>query len=233
MRMKKVKGLMRSNQLFFVVVFSFLYLTMLVLSHIANFIPSFGISESTYAPTVQAQPVTSAAATTTPPPVTPESLNNITPNDFQSKIINPVLVKLNIYSPSTSTLLLGTAIQESLIGKLSKNIFQITLSTAKDINENYLTKHPDLQNAVNTFYTPQQTLAWNLKNNVNYQTALATIVYLKTNKPIPNSNNPEALGKFWKVNYNTYDGKGNARQYADHLEYFLTNNDVPVSELQA
>jgi len=224
---------MRSNQLFYAVI-AFVYLTVLVLLHIANFLPPFATNAPEQSQVIQTpiNPI-HAASYDSARFVTPESLDNINAQTFQTKVINPVLFKLNIYSPSTSTLLLGTAIQESLVGKLSKNVFQITLRTAKNINAHYLTQHPELQNAVNNYYVPDHTLQWNLKNNVNYQTALASVVYLSSNKPIPNADNPETLGKFWKVNYNSYLGKGTAREYATHLQYVLSNDQVPVSELNA
>ena len=50
---------------------------------------------------------------------------NVNVTNFQAKIINPVLLKMHLYSLSASNLLLGTAIQETLLGKLSKNMFQI------------------------------------------------------------------------------------------------------------
>lgn len=167
----------------------------------------------------------------TPPSL--QTVNNVSPNDFQSKVLNPDLMKLNIYSPAASNLLLGTAIQESLLGKLSKNVFQITLSTAEDINSTYLVKHPDLRNAVNYFYDPQRPLSWNLSNNVNYEVAIASIVYLRANRPLPNATDPEALGLFWKKNYNTYFGKGTAREYALNLETYLSKDHQLATQFRA
>lgn len=162
-----------------------------------------------------------------------QSLNNVNASDFQQKVINPDLMKLNIYSPSISNLLVGTAIQESLLGKLSKNIFQITLSTAMDINNDYLVKHPKLKAAVNYFYDASRSLSWNLENNVNYEIALASIVYLKANHPLPNATDPNALGRFWKINYNTYSGRGTARQYAVHLKSYLLKDPQLASQFHA
>jgi hypothetical protein len=185
-------------------------------------------------PSIQAVPEKSVQTfinITTPPPL--QTVNNVSPNDFQTKVLNPDLMRLNIYSPAASNLLLGTAIQESLLGKLSKNVFQITLSTAEDINSTYLVKHPDLRNAVNYFYDPQRPLSWNLSNNVNYEVAIASIVYLRANRPLPNATDPEALGQFWKRNYNTYFGKGTAREYAVNLESFLSKDHQLATQFRA
>lgn len=154
-------------------------------------------------------------------------ITNVKDNDFQSKAINPVLIKLNLYSPASSNLLLGTAIQETMIGKLSKNIFEISLETAKDVNYYYLAKNPELKAAVGHFYNSQESLSWNLKNNVAYEIAMARIVYLmKTNKPLPKATDLYALGKFWKINYNTYLGKGTAREYEINYEEFIKSRQM-------
>jgi hypothetical protein len=55
---------------------------------------------------------------------------------------------------------------------------------------------------------------------------------MKTNKPIPNATDPIALGRFWKINYNTYLGKGTAREYAIHYEEYIKSQQL-ASQYQA
>lgn len=202
----------------------------------ASALPSQTAAQQTEAQNVSVQAVSDTETHGVATPVKPVSLQEVKKigaSDFQNKVLNPDLKKLNIYSPSISNLLLGTAIQESLIGHLSKNIFQISLSTAKDINADYLAKHPDLKKAVSYFYYPKRPLSWNLSNNVNYEVAVASLVYLKTNQPLPTATNPEALGQFWKINYNTYDGKGTAQQYVIHLENYISKNPQLAEQFHA
>lgn len=141
---------------------------------------------------------------------------------FQQTVIDPTLAKLGLYSKSASNLLLGTAMQESCIGRRSSNIFQIDMPTAVDVNANYLAFRPKLNQSVAQLYNPQQSLSWNINNNVPYQVALARIVYLRHNKLIPDAADSAALAQYWKDNYNTYLGKGTAAQYQTiYNHYFL------------
>lgn len=140
---------------------------------------------------------------------------------FQQKIIDPTLIKLNLYSPAVSNLLLGTAMQESCIGRLSTNIFQIDLTTAQDVNINYLAFRPKLNKAIDQFYNRQYSLEWNINHNIAYQVALARIVYLRTNKPLPDATDNLGLAQYWKDNYNTYLGKGATKKYLNIYENYF------------
>ena len=161
---------------------------------------------------------------------------NIGPTTFQTRVIDPVLKQINLYSAGASKLLLGTAIQESFMGKLSKNIFQIEQATVKDINNRILSAHPNLRNAVQQLYNPEQSLAWNLKNNVKYEVAMARLVYLKSNQNIPDTSNVNTLGQFWKKYYNTYLGKGKASQFSAHFASFISSDQqasIPTADIQS
>lgn len=142
---------------------------------------------------------------------------------FQKNLINPTLLQLNLYSDAASNLLLGTGLQESCLGKLSSNIFQIDLTTAEDIKNNYLAFRPQLSKAVDKLYDPTHSQEWNLKNNIPYEIAIARIVYLRSRHDLPDANDSEALARFWKDNYNTYLGKGTVQQYRRIYEdkYFV------------
>ncbi len=142
-------------------------------------------------------------------------------NYFKNTIINPTLVALDLYSDSASNLLIGTAMQESCLGRLSNNIFQIKLNTAQDINTNYLAYRPALYKAVMKLYNNSHSLEWNLNNNINYQVALARIVYQRSHGELPNASNSKALAEFWKNNYNTYLGRGTASQFQSIYDNYL------------
>lgn len=201
---------------YFVVLALFLLITVATILHINLYPPQLVFS--------QAVPLQlfGSDSTLQQPVLTTELASNAT-GDFQSRMINPVLVKLHLYSPSSSNLLMGTAIQETMIGRLSKNIFQISLDTAQDVNKYYLSKNPVLQAEVNAYYNSRRSLNWNLENNVKYEIAMARIIYLRTNKPLPSATDLGGLGKFWKVNYNTYLGKGTAHEYVENYEEYIKN----------
>lgn len=154
------------------------------------------------------------------PVVTNPALN------FQTKDINPVLKQLHLYSTSASNLLLGTAIQESLLGRLSHNIFQIDPGTTPDVIKNYLNYRPKLKAAVFRFYNAEHSLHWNLNNNIKFEIAIARIVYLRSNELLPTASNVQAMGRFWKTNYNTYLGKGTPNEFITHYAQFVYTKPV-------
>ncbi len=208
---------MNSEKSFYLVVLSiFLFLTFISILRINLYPPELVLSQA-----VPMQPIMQQLVSS--------SVVSVNSNTFQAKAIDPVLQKLNLYSPASSNLLLGTAVQETMVGRLSRNIFQISLDTAKDVNNYYLAKNPVLKAAVARMYVAQKSLAWNLENNVAYEIAMARMIYLmKTDKPIPSATDPMALGKFWKVNYNTYLGKGTAKEYAVHFVEYEKDQQLAI-----
>ncbi len=204
---------------YFVFLALFILLTVVTLLHINLYPPQLVFSQAIPMRIVDNEPAISQPVLTTQLASTTSTTKQT--GDFQSKMINPVLVRLHLYSPSSSNLLLGTAIQETMIGRLSKNIFQISIDTARDVNKYYLSKNPMLKTEVDAFYNSRQSLNWNLEHNVNYEIAMARIIYLRTNQPLPNAADLKGLGRYWKINYNTYLGKGTAREYVENYEEYI------------
>lgn len=148
--------------------------------------------------------------------------SNFGPGTFQTRVIDPVLMRINLYSKAASTLLLGTAIQESSLGKLSKNMFQIQTQTVQDLNMHYLVHHRELKNIVHELYDTQHSISWNLNNNVEYEIAIARIIYLRGNQQLPHASNIDGLARFWKKYYNTYLGKGTPNQFKSHFYDYVS-----------
>ncbi len=140
--------------------------------------------------------------------------------DLREIVIQPTLKKLNLWSESAENLLLGTAAQESLMGRHLKQIqgpaigiFGCEPPTHNDIWSNYLMYRGELMSAVlkltvpNTMRTEQ--LAWNLK----YAAAICRIHYLRVKEPLPDPNDLVALACYWKNHYNTHLGKGTVEDF--------------------
>jgi hypothetical protein len=144
------------------------------------------------------------------------------PSTFETRVIDPVLMHINLYSKAASKLLLGTAIQESSLGKLSKNMFQIQTQTVQDLNMHYLVHHRELKNVVHKLYDPEHSISWNLNNNVEYEVAIARIIYLRGNQQLPHASNIDGLAHFWKKYYNTYLGKGTPNQFKSHFYDYVS-----------
>ena len=149
-------------------------------------------------------------------------------NQLLSEIIVPTLKYLEMDSPASRNLLLGTAAQESHMGKYIRQIkgpalgiYQMEPATHDDIWENYLAYRPSLVKKLNQLLCPGfdnvEQLIWNLK----YATAMARIHYRRVPKPLPE---PEAIGElalYWKAFYNTFEGKGTVVEFKHNYQRFV------------
>lgn len=141
--------------------------------------------------------------------------------DLREAIIRPTLKKIGLWSEAAENLLLGTAAQESQMGRYLRQIgggpglgiFQVEPSTHDDIWDNYLIYRGPLLSAVTKLTVLQmprtQQLVWNLL----YATAIARVHYLRIKDPLPDANDVSALGCYWKNWYNTHLGKGTVEEF--------------------
>lgn len=153
---------------------------------------------------------------------------------FQKRLIDPVLKSLDLYSESASNLLLGTAMQESHLGKITggspRYVYQIILPTARDILSRYLPKHPSLRSKLLSFYDAEHNLHWNITENVRFQIGLARIIYHQAHVSLPHARDINGLATFWKKYYNTRLGKGKARYFAQIYTQYLKSHSVDSSD---
>lgn len=133
-------------------------------------------------------------------------------------VIEPVLKKLNLFSEEAVSLLIGTAMIESLGGDYvhqvkgpACGIYQIEPRTANDILDNYLPRKPVLEMLVHRLYISDLTLEQNLVLNLAFSTAMCRIYYLRIKAAIPKT--IEGRAEYWKKYYNTSLGKGSAAAY--------------------
>ena len=112
---------------------------------------------------------------------------------FRSLVIRPVLKGLGNWSCELETLLLATAAHESHLGRLSKNVFQITEIAASELRRRTSDRFDEPANRWSAFT----------------QVTAAARIYERHG--LPNS-----LGKaasIWKRVYNTTAGKGTVRKF--------------------
>ncbi len=140
--------------------------------------------------------------------------------DLREVVVRPALKKIGRWSEAAENLLLGTAAQESQMGRYLRQIngpalgiYQCEPATHEDIFDNYLIYHGELLGAVTkltVLHLPRtQQLAWNLM----YATAIARIHYLRIKEPLPKADDIVSLGCYWKNHYNTHLGKGTVEEY--------------------
>ncbi len=140
--------------------------------------------------------------------------------DLRELVVRPALKKIGLWSEAAENLLLGTAAQESQMGRYLRQIqgpalgiYQCEPATHQDIWDNYLIYKGPLLGAVTkliVLHMPRtEQLAWNLM----YATAIARVHYLRIKEPLPAADDVVSLGCYWKNHYNTHLGKGTVEEY--------------------
>jgi len=145
---------------------------------------------------------------------------------FRVLIVRPALKYLEPqipYSRVAEDLLVGTAMQESLLtyvhqvgGGPALGIFQMEPITHRDLRVNYLGYRPDLYKKINMLAASR----WNgpvpadeMIANVTYAAAMCRAHYWRDKMPLPDEGDIHGLGKMWKVVYNTGLGKGSIDEF--------------------
>jgi len=140
--------------------------------------------------------------------------------DLREIVIRPTLKKLNLWSESAENLLMGTAAQESQMGRylmqingIAIGVFQCEPATHDDIWSRYLVHKGNLTAAILRLVAMKQPkldqLAWNL----SYAAAICRVHYLRVPSALPDPNDIEALGHYWKNHYNTHLGRGTVEEF--------------------
>jgi hypothetical protein len=130
--------------------------------------------------------------------------------ELRSFVIRPTLEHLGERGEralAAENLLLGTAAQESQLGfhlrvKRARGlgIYQITPQIHVNIWDRYLIDFPDLASSIRGLASQHEFLAHphaELATNLSYATAIAWMVYRRTNRPMPSPDDVPALGRLW------------------------------------
>ncbi|SHG85985.1 hypothetical protein [Marivita hallyeonensis] len=150
-----------------------------------------------------------------------QCIDNITPQIFTTRVIEPVLCHLENFSKSATQLLLGTALHESMglkhrrqIGGPARSFFQMEPATHDDIWNNYLAYRDDLRGRVEALMSlPNADKHVELEFNDNYAAGMARVHYLRSPDPLPKSDDIVGHSNYWKKHYNTAKGKGTPTKY--------------------
>lgn len=142
-------------------------------------------------------------------------------------LIISVLRELDLYSDDAVNLLMGTAAQESNLGKYRKQIgggpalgiFQMEPSTFDDIRKNFLRFKPELAVKIERIGRISRFYAPDLENNDRLAICMTRIHYLRVKEPIPN--NLEGWAKYWKRYYNTNLGKGTEDEFIRNFKKYV------------
>jgi len=148
------------------------------------------------------------------------------PITFRLNVVRPVLQRLALWSQVAENLLVGTALQESLltytrqIGGPALGYFQCEPATHDDCWKNYLKYRATLAAKVRSFIQNDDKTKFPdaeiMVENPYYAAAMARIKYLRIPSPLPTDpDDIMALGNYWKQWYNTPLGKGQPQEFYD------------------
>ena len=135
------------------------------------------------------------------------------------ELITSVLKELNLYSGDAVNLLMGTAAQESHLGKYRKQlgggpalgIFQMEPATFNDIVNNYLRYKPELASRIERVASISRFKAEDIENNDLLAICMARVHYLRVKEAIPSD--LEGWARYGKRYYNTPVGKGPEEEF--------------------
>ena len=112
-----------------------------------------------------------------------------------------------------------TAAQESHLGEYmyqigngpARGCWQMEPDTELDIWNNYVAFRPELIEMLSGYTTKSGN---DLRDNIAYQIVMARLHYKRVPEPIPSS--VEGMAEYWKRYYNTYAGKGTAKEAVEN-----------------
>lgn len=151
---------------------------------------------------------------------------------FRSLVVRPVLTQMGHFFPpykseAAENLLVGTALIESDLSWLRQTgfggnysrgglgLYQIEAATHDDCWNNFLKARPDHAHLVRSFGSAPGPAAPELITNLAYATAIARIIYWRKPARLPDADDIEGLGQYWKDHYNTRLGKGNPSSFVE------------------
>lgn len=148
---------------------------------------------------------------------------------LRHEIIRPVLKHLEPeipYSMAAENLLMGTCAQESRMGQFlvqlddgpARGIFQMEPDTENDIICNYLAYRDPLSKKV--FYCSHGYGSNPLAGNLYYAAVMCRVHYMRVPAALPDDN-PGQLAHYWKLYYNTPEGRGTVEEFIQNYERYV------------
>lgn len=149
------------------------------------------------------------------------------PVTFRSNVVRIVLQRIALWSQVAENLLVGTALQESLLtytqqvgGGPALGYFQMEPVTHDDCWNNYLKYRATLSSKIRSLIQGDDGTgipdAKIMIDNPYYAAAMARVKYLRMPNPLPTDpNDIMGLANYWKQWYNTPLGAGKLQEFYD------------------
>lgn len=153
---------------------------------------------------------------------------------LRHEIIRPTLKHLDSvipYSMAAENLLMGTCAQESRMGQFlvqldngpAKGIFQMEPATHIDIWKNYLdySSRDEIADAITSLSGEAMTNDMLLTGNFYYATAMCRVHYCRVPMALPEEDNVEQLAHYYKLYYNTPEGKATVEEFIENYRRYV------------
>lgn len=147
----------------------------------------------------------------------------IHPNQFRLLVVRPVLQRLDMHSPAAEDLLMGTAAQESKMGRFlrqhptgpARGVFQMEPSTHDDIWRNFLSHRSQTARIVRGYRTTDSGMPDydEMQGNLYYAAAMCRLHYRRVRERLPDYGDVAGYARYWKLYYNTPAGKGTEHEF--------------------
>ena len=149
---------------------------------------------------------------------------------FRRIVVAPTLMACALWSEAAERLVLGTAIAESDLRFLAQKggpaigLFQIEPTTALDIRRYLMERQTSIATRIthwvgmhgktSIFQAPDEFLLRRLATDLELGCAFCRVKYFMKSERLPDADDIDALGAYWKKHYNTEQGKGTAAGWA-------------------
>lgn len=141
------------------------------------------------------------------------------------KKIEKILKEIDLYSVDARELIMGTFAQESRFryvrqigGGPALGFGQMEPATFNDIVENFLKYKPSLKEKI--LKVTKSLKAEDLETNLELMVCMTRVHYLRVPERLPDHNDIEAMGEYWKKYYNTYLGKGKVEEFVENYKRY-------------
>ncbi len=163
----------------------------------------------------------------------------IPPAQFLEHVIRPTLYHLAVVEPrlggrAAEQLMLGTAIAESALKALAQwgggpalSFFQIEPTTFHDIYDRYLRARARFLIAIQDLRVPALTPLEQLAGNPFFACGIARMKFWMAPEPLPEADDIDALGRYWKSIYNTAGGAGTASHWTYLYRKHVLTGETP------
>ena len=163
----------------------------------------------------------------------------INPAQFRSEIVRPALKAADMWSEAAENLVLGTAVQESILAWVKQRgagpalgFYQMEPATADDICRRHLSTRSELAVRLAKATWPHcrtptayshldaKDIARLLVEDLRFATIMCRLRYWMMPAPLPAASDVDSLAQYWKQHYNTVLGSGKAVEWSEKYRRF-------------